>query len=162
MNQIEQDILDELESLREAGETTSDVLRRIIAHFKKSKSRQKKKKESETCNLWQVWQDAYFARYGIMYPRNAKVNRLLVTLRNRLGAEDAEKVIRFYLQVCDAFVLLKKHDLGLLVKDAETWLVRAVTGQTTLNMKLARAAEQAAITREMIASNDFLTVDYEE
>ena len=71
--------------------------------------------------LWTMYKAAFRNRYGIDPVRNAKVNTQVKQIVQRLGEEGA-LVAEFYVyQVNEAFVVKKTHDLGLLLKDAESY-----------------------------------------
>lgn len=144
-------VYDELKKIREySDEPLWRVVERLIEQTE-SFLRQKRRKKSESTNtdLWHTWSEAYRQRYGVDYPRNAKVNSQLKQLRSALG-DDAEEVIRFYLMSNDAWVLKTKHALGNLVKSPESWHVRWQSGQHTISDKLAKEAEKAATAQDEI------------
>lgn len=79
---------------------------------------------------WTAYKNAYFARYEIAPVRNQKVNSQVKQLVQRLGTE-AGPVAEFYvLNVNDAFVLRKTHDLGVLLSSAESYRTQWATGRT--------------------------------
>ena len=71
--------------------------------------------------LWTMYKAAFRNRYGLDPVRNAKVNAQVKQIVQRLGEEGA-MVAEFYVyQVNERFVVQKTHDLGLLLKDAESY-----------------------------------------
>jgi len=77
---------------------------------------------------WTAYKNAYLARYQIAPVRNQKVNSQVKQLVQRLGTE-AGPVAEFYvLNVNDAFVLRKTHDLGVLLSSAESYRTQWATG----------------------------------
>lgn len=150
MIRLSPDVAEALLKLKEYElEPINDVLRRLIGKGKKREREQKEQKPKKTqpvdtaSELWMAWADAYRQRYGVDYPRNAKVNAQLKRIKERIG-QDAVEVIRFYLLSNDAWLLKTKHAIGNLAKNPETWLVRWQTGQHTISDRLAREAEKAA------------------
>ena len=79
--------------------------------------------------LWTMYKAAFRNRYGIDPVRNAKVNTQVKQIVQRLGEEGA-LVAEFYVyQVNEAFVVKKTHDLGLLLKDAESYRTQWAMGR---------------------------------
>lgn len=142
-------VKEQLESLRRDDEPLWRVVERLLD----ARCHQKPKKKKDDSNshsaseLWSAWLDAYRERYGVDYPRSAKVNSQLTQLKKLLGS-DAEGVIRFYLKANDAWLLKTKHALGNLVKSAEAFHVRWRTGHQTVSDKTARMAEDSVTSYE--------------
>lgn len=79
--------------------------------------------------LWTMYKAAFKNRYGIDPVRNAKVNTQVKQIVQRLGEEGA-MVAEFYVyQVNERFVVQKTHDLGLLLKDAESYRTQWAMGR---------------------------------
>jgi hypothetical protein len=98
-------------------------------------SNEKQVDQSETvfqskCRLlWAMYKAAFRERYGLDPVRNAKVNTQVKQIVQRLGEEGA-LVAEFYVyQVNERFVVQKTHDLGLLLKDAESYRTQWAMGR---------------------------------
>ena len=138
----------QLAAMREyEGEPIWCVIERAVNKTKKEPQKKHSVKKTQpvenASELWDAWSDAYRQRYGVEYPRNAKVNAQLKIIKDSIG-QNAAEVIRFYLMSNDAWLLKTKHAVGNLAKNPETWLVRWQSGQHTISDRLARDAERAA------------------
>lgn len=69
-------------------------------------------------NAWLGYSTAYRILYGVEPIRNAKTNSMISKLIERLG-ENGVHVARFYLSSRDMLYTRSKHDLSLLLRDAE-------------------------------------------
>lgn len=94
----------------------------------------------EACRvIWGSYAQAYVNRYGEAPVRNAKVNRQVVDLWKRLGAE-AAPVAGFYVSINDAYLIRNCHDLGSLLTKAESYRTQWATGRQ-MNGRTARQLE---------------------
>ncbi|QBQ72179.1 HTH domain-containing protein [Serratia phage Parlo] len=97
----------------------------------------------EKCRLaWHSYSDAYQQRYGVKPVRNARINGQVKTLVKRLGEEAAPVAAFFVLNVSEAFVVRKMHDLGALVSGAEAYRTQWATGSSMTNTR-ARQVDQS-------------------
>lgn len=80
--------------------------------------------------VWQAYGDAYFNRYGAAPVRNARINRMIQDLLDRLPADEAPAVAAFYLRSASAFYVAKGHPVGLLLADAEKLRTEWATGRS--------------------------------
>lgn len=77
---------------------------------------------------WDLYADAYFARYETEAVRNAKGNTTVVNLVKRLGAE-APEVARFFVErVSEAFVVRRCHGIGDLLAQCEAYRTQWASG----------------------------------
>ena len=74
---------------------------------------------SKSGPVWDAYSSAYEARYGTPAVRNAKVNRQLCQLVDRVGAETAPAVAAAYVAHNDPWYVRKGHPVGTLLHDAE-------------------------------------------
>ncbi|MEJ5328488.1 MAG: hypothetical protein WHU54_09630 [Candidatus Bathyarchaeia archaeon] len=139
--------LDASEPLWRVIERALDGVNDASRKSSRTGSQKKTRPVENAAELWDAWSNAYRHRYGVEYPRNAKVNAQLKSIKDRIG-QNAADVIKFYLMSNDAWLLKTKHDLGSLAKNPETWLVRWQAGQHTISDRLAREAEKAATADE--------------
>lgn len=86
-------------------------------------------------SLWEAYRDAYFLRYGVEPVRNAKVNKIISQLRDRLGKE-AEDVVRFYLNHHKSFYVSKLHDISFCLSDAESLRTQWAKGVVVTEKKV--------------------------
>jgi len=135
--------VDESEPLWRVIERALDGVNDASRKSSRTGSQKKTQPVENVSELWDAWSEAYRQRYGVEYPRNAKVNSQLKTIKERIG-QNAAEVIKFYLMSNDAWLLKTKHAVGNLAKNPETWLVRWQSGQHTISDRLAREAEKAA------------------
>lgn len=56
------------------------------------------------------------------------VNGQIKNLVNRVGAEDAPRLVKFYLSLNDPFYVRTLHPVGPMLKDCETLMTRMRTG----------------------------------
>lgn len=78
--------------------------------------------------VWGAYALAYAGSYGTAPMRNAKNNALCKQLVDRLGMDEAEKVVRFYLTHRNSFYVQRTHPLDLCVRDAEGLRTQMIAG----------------------------------
>lgn len=94
----------------------------------------------EACRaIWGSYAQAYVNRYGAAPVRNAKVNRQVVDLWKRLGAE-AAAVAEYFVSINDSYLIRNCHDLGSLLTKAESYRTQWATGRQ-MNGRTARQLE---------------------
>lgn len=99
----------------------------------------------EKCRAaWKGYGEAYFQRYGTAPIRNVKVNSQVKQLVQRLGAEAADVAAWYVLNVNEAFIVRKVHDLGLLVANAEGYRTQWATGRAMTNTRANQVDQTAA------------------
>ena len=111
-----------------AEETQVEVLPAVLSKQKLAKKNDNT--EKPTTKVWEAYSQAYWHRHGTLPVRNAKVNSQIKQLHDRLGTEAAAVAEFYVLNVNDAFVLRKTHDLGTLLAGAETYRTQWATGRT--------------------------------
>lgn len=92
-------------------------------------ARAKNRKTAKTAETWSAYSAAYQDRYHVEPVRNAKANRLLCTLIERIGNEEAPAVAHFYLSHNRGLYASSGHCLDLLVRDAEKLRTEWATGR---------------------------------
>jgi hypothetical protein len=75
--------------------------------------------EPASAGVWVAYSGVYASRYGAQPVRNAKVNKLLCLLVERLGADEAPHVAAFYVSHQNRLYVSAGHAVDLLVRDAE-------------------------------------------
>ena len=85
--------------------------------------------DKPTTKIWEAYSQAHWHRHGTMPVRNAKVNSQIKQLHDRLGSEAAAVAEFYVLNVNDAFVVRKTHELGLLLSSAESYRTQWATGR---------------------------------
>lgn len=124
------------------AETTSLAL---VSADAASKRRPKANVEAEQARqeacraIWGSYAQAYVNRYGAAPVRNAKVNRQVVDLWKRLGAE-AAAVAEYFVSINDSYLIRNCHDLGSLLTKAESYRTQWATGRQ-MNGRTARQLE---------------------
>lgn len=104
------------------------------------------KSESKGGQVWEAYCEGYLIRYGVPAVRNAKANSLCAQLVDRLGAEEAPEVARYYVEKCGAlFYVRSGHALEALVKDAEKLRTEWATGRE-ITEERARQSDRKATT----------------
>lgn len=67
--------------------------------------------------VWQAYAEAYEQRWGYPPPRNAHSNKIIEGLVKRIGVEDAQHLVRFYVSHNKKFYLERVHDIQYCLKD---------------------------------------------
>lgn len=88
------------------------------------------KEPPPTSTAWAAYADAFRERYGAEPVRNAKVNGQLAQLLQRLGAEEAPHVARFYVGHPGQLYVRSMHSVDLLLRDAEALRTQWATRRT--------------------------------
>lgn len=79
--------------------------------------------------VWEAYKAAYMMRYHVEPQRNAKVNKQIGLLVQRLGLESAVEVVGFYVSHNDYSYTRKQHPIGLCLMDAEGLYTQWRTGR---------------------------------
>jgi hypothetical protein len=78
---------------------------------------------------WAAYSEAYERRYGAKPVRNQAVNAKVKQFVLRIGHEESPAVAEFYVdKVSDNFVVLKVHDVGMLLAGAEGYRTQWFAG----------------------------------
>jgi hypothetical protein len=156
-------------------ETTQETTSKTTALVLASASPKRAAKKTETDNarqeacrgIWLAYSGAYQSRYGADPVRNAKVNRNVVDLWKRLGAEAAD-VAAHFVSINDAYLIRNCHDLGSLLVKCESYRTQWVTGRqmnaTTAqqierkqaNLSAGQEAASRILSRDERSANEFL------
>jgi len=106
----------------------------------KQKKPRKKRSDAGTAKIkdptvgslvWEAYREAYLAnpRYGVEPVRNARVNSFCAQIGARLGREEAQDVVRYYLTLRNSWYVTRGHSLQCLVADCEKVRTEWVTRQ---------------------------------
>jgi hypothetical protein len=74
---------------------------------------------NKTSDTWKAYAEWYERRYNVPPARNAKVNAQLKQFCERVGYEDAPKIITFYLLQNDYWYVKQMHTIGVALSEAE-------------------------------------------
>lgn len=89
--------------------------------------------------VWGAYSPSYESRYGTKPVRNAKVNKLLQMLVERLGAEEAPHVAAFYVGHQNRLYVSAGHAVDLLLRDAEKLRMEWATNRQGTQAQAAQA-----------------------
>jgi hypothetical protein len=82
-------------------------------------STQESTSKNKTTETWKAYSEWYERRYSVAPARNAKVNAQLKQFCERVGYEDAPKIIIFYLLQNDYWYVKQMHTIGVALSEAE-------------------------------------------
>jgi len=103
---------------------------------------------SPGAEIWEAYQDAYRARYGVDPVRNATTNSQCSALHKRLG-ESAIEVVRFYLTHNDGWYLRNQHPIGACLSQAESLHTQMQRGVSVTSQQV-RVAEKTINNAETL------------
>jgi hypothetical protein len=87
---------------------------------KKSLSRAKAQRSpAKTSAVWEAYSEAYTERFGNPPADNVEERKHLSRLIDKIGADDAPEIARFYLKHPNAFYIGKGYPTWLLAQDAQ-------------------------------------------
>ena len=116
--------------------------------------KKKSNAEPKSTAVWERYRSAYQAKYQAEPVRNAKVNKQLCMLVDRLGADVAPEVAAFYLTHNGAFYVTRMHSVDLLLHDAEKLHTEWQTGSrmtTALAHQVDQTQHNAGVVERVIA-----------
>ena len=128
-------IISELERrVLDLEETTRDLQSKVLALHKKAAEPKRVKglksaAQPANKDTWHEYCRAFHRRYTVKPIPGVRNNSMIKQLVTRVGHENAVKLVVFYLSQGDAFYKTNCHNLGLLVKDCETLMVKMQTGK---------------------------------
>ena len=102
---------------------------------------------SQNKEVWSAYETAYFNRYAVTPKKNAKVNSQVKQLVERLGVDDAKKVVEFYLTHKSPYYIRNTHSLGPCLKDCETLFTQMKRGVAITNAHVAHVAQENILER---------------
>lgn len=108
---------------------------------KPKKARAAPGEKTASSQVWSAYVAAYERRYGHAPPSNAKGYALSSQLVARLGADDAIRVVAFYLTHNGAYYVRGVHPLGACLKDAEGLHTQMLAGHR-MTVSEAHRADQ--------------------
>ncbi len=111
----------------------------------KPKKLPKGKAPAKTTAAWESYSEEYRARWKVEPVRNAKINKNLSDLIDRLGAREAPEVLRHYVWSNDQFYVRKRHPVGLCLQDAESLRTEWMSGER-MTATAAKQADRASAT----------------
>lgn len=94
--------------------------------------------QAVTGPTWEAYREAYRNRYGTDPTRNGSVNGKLAQFVKRLGARDSPLVAAFFLTHNDAFYVRTKHQVGIMLRDAEKLHAEWKTGNRSTAAQAAQ------------------------
>lgn len=97
-----------------------------------------------TAGVWNAYVAAYEARYRVPPVRNGRVNGMLAKFVQRVPSAEAAQIAAFYVSHNQAFYLRAKHDVSLLLRDAEGLRTEWVTGNTVTDAEARQMDATAA------------------
>lgn len=117
-----------------------------------SASKKPKSPPGKTVPTFEAYSTAYRERYGVEPVRNATVNGQLSKFVDRVGAEDAPKVAKFFVELNDSWYSTKGHSVGAMLNDAEKLRTQWATGKkhNTQTSKLPGKATRDLTDREIL------------
>jgi hypothetical protein len=121
----------------DAPETPQTALTVVEPKKVKAKTKPDPKDDTRTAETWQAYEEWFQKRYNVKPPRNLKVNSQLKQFCERVGYEDAPKVITFYLFQNDYYYVKQMHTIGIALADAE----KLVTGYRRGSITSRREAD---------------------
>ena len=86
--------------------------------------KKKTKKVTAGSQVWDAYADAFHRRHAVEPLRNAKINGMLKALVERIGAQEAVHVARFYVEHPNTFYANRMHAVELLLRDCESLYVQ--------------------------------------
>lgn len=106
---------------------------------------------NKTTDTWKAYAELYERRYNVQPARNAKVNAQLKQFCERVGYEDAPRIITFYLLQNDYWYVKQMHTLGFALSDAEKLVAGYRRGSLTTR-KEADFIDKRSSTKSFIDS----------
>jgi len=113
---------------------------------KRGKKELTQEQKNLNATIWQRYSAAYFEKYGVMPLRNAKVNKQINDVRERLGHE-APDVAAYYLEISDSWLNKTGHPIGQLLQGCEGYRMQWATGRK-INSVTARQMENTQANAE--------------
>jgi hypothetical protein len=98
-----------------------------------------------TADVWNAYAQAYQQRYSVPPVRNKRVNGMLAQFVERVGAEEAPAIADFYVRHSRGLYVSARHDVTLLLRDAEGLRTEWATGRRVTDTE-ARQADRTAST----------------
>jgi hypothetical protein len=126
----------------------SDRKHSIEHHLTAHQNKNKEKPAGKSTETWNAYSRAYLKRYGVSPLRGAKVNKLLCSLVDQVGAEQAPHVAHYYVSLNDQWYQKKSHDIPTLVQNAQGIFTQWATGTN----KTSRDYQQDE-RRSLLANN---------
>jgi uncharacterized protein YneR len=94
--------------------------------------------------------NAYRLRYGVEPSTNsAQFNSQVANLRKKIGAEDAVKVVEFYLTHNDHWYVKKTHSFNLCLADADTLRTQMLRGKAITTNDVRQFEKQDQLTSQL-------------
>lgn len=121
---------------------TAVAVEQVLTKAPVNKPAKGAKAPSAVSTAFQAYQTGIKAQYGVDYPPSAKANGQLANLVARVGGDQAEAVVRYYLARTDQWLVKRKHGLDYLCKEGERWFLdmQQATGSGTTPVLEARTA----------------------
>jgi hypothetical protein len=111
----------------------------------------KQKSKTPGAHVFDAYANAYASRYNISPKRNSKVNSQCKQLAERLGVEDAVKVVTYYISLNEAYYTRNMHPIGYCLNDAESLYTKVKSG---INMGRIKANQIERTSHNIDAINE--------
>ncbi len=98
-------------------------------------------KNGKSTETWNAYSRAYLNRYSVSPLRNAKVSKLLCSLVDHVGSDNAPHVASYYVSLNDQWYIKKGHDVATLVQNAQAVYTQWANG-TNHTSQQARETER--------------------
>lgn len=99
--------------------------------------------KNPTCRTYRPWCNyamVYHKRYGVYPIWNRTVGGMLASIIDRIGMDEALRVVPYYVTINDALYIRRAHDLGTLLRDIQSVRTQYLTGRQ-MNATTARQIE---------------------
>lgn len=134
-----------LSSKQIADQLADAVITAIIETTEKGDRRAERSgARSEGSLVWDSYEQAYGAKYGVPPVRNAQTNAQAARLVMLVGAEDSIKLVAFYVEQRDEYYARSMHPLHCLVTDWQKLLTRMRTGMNVSRIKAIQGESAGA------------------
>lgn len=103
------------------------------------------KSNGVTNETWEAYSAAYQQRYGAKPRRNSSVNGKLVQFIQRVGINDAPHIAAYFVRMNTGWYVQKKHQVGLMLQDAEKLATEWETNTQTTNTEARRSDRRQSL-----------------
>jgi uncharacterized protein YdaU (DUF1376 family) len=114
-----------------------------------TKAQRARDPEAKTGPIWSAYAGAYRERYGVDPVRNARVNKQLSGVVDRVGVEAAPAVAVWYVRHSRSLYASSKHCTDLLLRDCEGLHTEMRTGRAVTDTA-ARQADRVGTMRDVV------------
>ncbi len=158
----------QLELLQSFQLLTYEKMTSLINRIEKNRREENRKEVARSCQndkkstesteqnkqIWEAYLNAYLKRYSVPPLRNAMVNKQVSNLRERVGYENAIKLVEFFLSHNESFYLKKTHAIGLCLQDCESLMTQMKRNQPITQAKVKMfEKQQTKIENDILIEN---------